>query len=404
MRMALRIGLILLVAAAVSTIAWGVVPGDQNGDKIISQDELSNAENSLKEGKITSDQFEEIKHIKEDYPRKVIDSLGNEIVIYQPVKSMVILNSNAVELLRSIRAKDGIVGVSKSTADDLVFFPEFSKLPSIGSTTAPDVEKILELHPDLVIIEATWQKAAGDSLQKSLNESDPEIAIARFDCYRLENYDNETRRIAYLLEKEKEADEFLKFYDDCVNLVVNRTSTLPENERPKVYLGYGEFPPFGAYGKSSGAAVRLEMAGGRNIFADDIVDTQYAEVDPEKIITKNPDIIQRQVDVGGHAAKDSSDMKLLWEKTMNQTGWSDINAIKNKKVYMMSKELQNKRYFLGLLYTAKITLPDLFKDMDPRALHQEYLKRFQDLDIDLDKQGVFIYPDWNENQAEGSKA
>jgi iron complex transport system substrate-binding protein len=398
MNVALRIGLILLVVTAVSTIAFGAVPGDQNGDKIISQDELSNAENLLKEGKITSDQLEEIKHIKENYPRKVIDSLENEVVIYQPVKSMIILNSNAVELLRSIRAKDKIVGVSKSTVEDEIFFPEFSKFISIGSTTAPDVEKMLELHPDLVIIEATWQKAAGDSLQKSLNESDPEIAIARFDCYRLENYNNETRKIAYLLEKEKEADQFLEFYDDCVNLVVNRTSTLSDNDRPNVYLGYGEFPPFGAYGKSAGAAVRLEMAGGNNIFADDIVDAQYAEVDPEKIITKNPDIIQRQVDVGGHAAKDSSDMKLIWEKTMNQTGWSNINAIKNKRVYMMSKELQNKRYFLGLLYTAKITLPDLFTDMNPRALHQEYLKRFQDLDIDLDNQGVFVYPDWNENK------
>lgn len=91
--------MILLVAAAVSTIiAWGAVPGDLNGDKIISQDELSNAENSMKERKITSDQFEEIKHIKEGYPRKVIDSLGNEIVIYQPVESMVILSFASASL------------------------------------------------------------------------------------------------------------------------------------------------------------------------------------------------------------------------------------------------------------------------------------------------------------------
>jgi iron complex transport system substrate-binding protein len=29
--------------------------------------------------------------------------------------------------------------------------------------------------------------------------------------------------------------------------------------------------------------------------------------------------------------------------------------------------------------------------LDPNALHQEYLTRFQGLDIDLDEKGVFVY-------------
>jgi iron complex transport system substrate-binding protein len=30
-------------------------------------------------------------------------------------------------------------------------------------------------------------------------------------------------------------------------------------------------------------------------------------------------------------------------------------------------------------------------DIEPKATHQEYLTRFQGLDIDLDKKGVFVY-------------
>jgi len=41
---------------------------------------------------------------------------------------------------------------------------------------------------------------------------------------------------------------------------------------------------------------------------------------------------------------------------------------------------------------AKWFHPDLFKDLDPEAIHQEYLTRFQHLDYDLGKQGVFVYP------------
>ncbi len=191
------------------------------------------------------------------------------------------------------------------------------------------------------------------------------------------------------------AEEFLQFYNGCVNSVVGKTASLVEAERPLVYLGYGEFPPYGAYGSLAGAAVRLEMAGGENAFRDDI-ETQYVEIDPEKIITKNPEIIIRQVKTGGYSTTDTSDFEALLNGTLNQTGWENIDAVKDKKVYMFSSELQNKRYFIGLLYTAKMVQPDLFKDLDPKALHQEYLTRFQNLSLDLDEQGVFIYPGWDE--------
>jgi len=392
----LRAILVSLVFLAAASTAWGAVPGDQDGDRMVSGEELKNAEKLLKEGNITADEYAEIEHISKNYPRKVVDSLDNEVIIYKPVKSIIAPNSNAEELLRSIRASDRIIAVSDSTKEDPLFFPDLSKLPSIGSTRAPDSEKMLELHPDLMILSAQWDKTQADELQKTLSKSDPDMTIARFDCYRLENYDNETRKIAYLLEKENEADDFLKFYNDCVNIVVDRTSSLSGKDRPDVYLGYGEFPPFGAYGNSAGAAVRLEMAGGNNVFGDEI-DKQYAEIDPEKIITKNPKIILRQVKTGGYSTTNTSDIKLHWEKTLNLTGWNNIDAVKNKRVYMMSSELQNKRYFIGLLYTAKVILPDLFQDMDPKVLHQEYLTRFQNLSLDLDKQGVFVYPDWEES-------
>jgi iron complex transport system substrate-binding protein len=42
---------------------------------------------------------------------------------------------------------------------------------------------------------------------------------------------------------------------------------------------------------------------------------------------------------------------------------------------------------------AKWFHPDLFKDLDPQSIHQEYLTRFQGLDYDLSKQGVFVYPE-----------
>jgi iron complex transport system substrate-binding protein len=41
---------------------------------------------------------------------------------------------------------------------------------------------------------------------------------------------------------------------------------------------------------------------------------------------------------------------------------------------------------------AKWFYPELFADLDPKAVHQEYLMRFQGLAINLDEHGVFVYP------------
>jgi len=51
------------------------------------------------------------------------------------------------------------------------------------------------------------------------------------------------------------------------------------------------------------------------------------------------------------------------------------------------------RGFIQVAYMAKWFHPELFEDLDPKAIHQEYLTRFQGLDIDLDKKGVFVYPE-----------
>ncbi|MCD4845669.1 MAG: hypothetical protein K8R25_14400 [Methanosarcinales archaeon] len=50
------------------------------------------------------------------------------------------------------------------------------------------------------------------------------------------------------------------------------------------------------------------------------------------------------------------------------------------------------RHFLQVPYQAKWLHPELFENMDLKALHQQYLTEFQGLDIDLDEKGVFIYP------------
>ena len=81
---------------------------------------------------------------------------------------------------------------------------------------------------------------------------------------------------------------------------------------------------------------------------------------------------------------------------METPGFGDTNAGKNNEVYVT--------YFIntlgpgdhiGVLYFAKWLYPDLFQDLDPQAVHQEYIDKFQNVDYDLEEHGVFVYPNYD---------
>jgi iron complex transport system substrate-binding protein len=60
---------------------------------------------------------------------------------------------------------------------------------------------------------------------------------------------------------------------------------------------------------------------------------------------------------------------------------------------MQSGPFSGCKYFMQDLYQAKWLHPELFQDIDPKEVHEEYLQKFQGLDIDLDQKGVFVYPE-----------
>lgn len=135
------------------------------------------------------------------------------------------------------------------------------------------------------------------------------------------------------------------------------------------------------------------MAGGENIFGD--LALSYTDVDPESAIERNPEIVVKlcgagEMNFGGYDEDDTSGMAALRDEVEARPGWDTIDAVKNDQVYVLSNDvLGGAQHFIGVAYLAKLSHPDLFKDLDPSAVHQEYLTKYQGLDL----QGVHIYPE-----------
>jgi iron complex transport system substrate-binding protein len=79
---------------------------------------------------------------------------------------------------------------------------------------------------------------------------------------------------------------------------------------------------------------------------------------------------------------------------MEMDAFAGGKAVEDGKVYLYESELGNTpRIIVGIAYWAKWFHPELFSDLDPKVIHQEYLTDFLGIDYDLDEHGVFVYPE-----------
>jgi iron complex transport system substrate-binding protein len=352
------------------------------------------------DGKINPLDFIQIKLIIVGKEKELTfeDALGKAVTVRKPVERIVILYRDSAETLRALDAADKIVGVNYDVIQaDEVYFPELSKLPIVGvSWMKLDYETILSLNPDVLI-----EFSAGRVDKEKL----PGVTVFGLNLMIPMNYVERVRKLGYILDKKEEAEEYINWHESWINKIKSRTKGVSEDEKPKVFL-WCFFKPGGDYktvytGGIGGSRIHqmCVMAGGKNI-AEDLPSTApWPKVDPEWVIVQNPDIIVASSAIDpnpcGYGTDDPSEFAAFSEDILNRPELANIAAVKNKNVYMMDfRNLQGggSCCLIGTTYMAKWLHPDIFGDLEPRAIHQEYLDRFQRIDYELDEHGVFVYP------------
>jgi len=145
----------------------------------------------------------------------------------------------------------------------------------------------------------------------------------------------------------------------------------------------------------------FDVAGGINIAADLPAPGGWVQnVDPEWLLEQNPGVIIASVynlfhpDVFGYEVDDPSIAEALRNEIMNMDIFSHSDAVANGEVCLYESLFTvSPRLVVFMAYWAKWLHSDLFKDLDPKAIYQEYLTRFMRIDYDLNEHGVFVYPE-----------
>lgn len=208
--------------AASATAEEPSVPGDLDGDLLVSDEELKAAEEKRDADEISEEEMEEIRLINERYPRTITDSAGRVVTIYKPLERVVVFNSATIEIMRSLNTSNIIVGVDRYTKEDGIFFPEMAgeETGEVGTTDAPDYEAVLKAEPEAVFVYATNRVASSVEIQNTLESADPAITVVRIDSSNPEIYTEEVEKIGTLLDREEEAEDYLQFYRDSVEGIV----------------------------------------------------------------------------------------------------------------------------------------------------------------------------------------
>ena len=345
------------------------------------------------DGKINPLDFIQIKLIIVGKEKEItiVDEIGRVVTVNKPIKKIIAASSTAAESLRILKATDRVVGVSTYMATSKkykVYFPELCELPGIGGHYDIDFEKVYYLNPDVFITYGSHDPT-DEKYQKIIKMLEPRtkvLALGRSLSLR-----ESLPKLGYLLNKEGEAAEFTDWYDGLMDTIKERVEEISEEDKPRVYHEY--YRDYKTFSKNALRHADIVNAGGINIAAD--LPGTYIEIDPEWLTVQNPDVIVRTVSSGicSYDKDDPTAMKELYEGIMNRPELASTPAVKNKRVFVCSLGLfESARNFIAIAYSVKWFHPELFEDMDPKAIHQEWLTKFQRLDYDLDEHGVFVYP------------
>ena len=404
--------LVMVLLASVVPLAVMPVAAQQagipcdDGDNELTKDELVNAilPYMLDEETYTLDNVGDASYVYaywDGKPKTVGDS-PKETTLYRPVERLIPLPVGIIQDLRSVGAKDTIVGVNWRLKDCPVFFAELADLPNIGEVSSPDYEVILNLRPDAAILPFGSQMGYDQAADKLESLGISVIRLKAPKCCG-SDFTDPVKALGYALDKEDEAEEFCDWHEGYLNEIIAQTEGLSEDEKPTVFYTYPAYVPKIYYttNRFSGTHTALVAAGGINIAAD-YGTPGFPIVGEEWLINQSPKVIIGTTTMGlvgpkkcwgDNACYEIDDITVFitaretFMNTLSELG--PIPAIESRRVYF---GCVFGTPTLDLVYMAKWLHPDLFEDLDLKVIHQEYLDRFQRIDFNVYEHGVFAYP------------
>lgn len=329
-----------------------------------------------------------------EYPRRICDTAGNVITIVRPLERIVAYNFHA---MGALDATDKVMGVANSALQDADVIPALSEKVNIGGggPYEPDFEKILECSPD-ALLTYTELGPGSDFFEDRMPDGVP---VIRLDFIRPETLVPDMEKLGYLINCTDSSNTYREWYDYWMSEIDRRLALIPEDEKVNVFIDVWStsFTERNnerrtVSGATGDYGIYCTDANGLNV-ASGLTNPQ-GTVDIEWLVQKDPDVILGVVYSGGYDSDNIDDIKVQHDELILHPALQEVPAIKNDRIYSLSyRHTNGLTYPAARAQVAKWFYPEYFEDIDPSAIHQEYVTEFLGSSYNVKEHGVFTYPE-----------
>lgn len=265
----------------------------------------------------------------------IIDDIGREVVVPQPVDRIVSLAPSNTEILFALDLGDRVVGVDQASN----YPPEAMDKTIVGGYFGGyNLEVITVLDPQLILASTINDMTLIGDLE---NRS---FAVVVLDASTISEVFDDIGLVGQLTGVSTEAHLLNMTLEGRVNDVVDLTLA-PGVGTPSVYIELDN--NLWTYGPGSFGHDLIDLAGGDNIAGS--MGSPYVKLDEEFVVTASPDVIVT--------------VFTPVEEIKSRTGWSNIPAIINDRVLSIDGDLISRpgpRIVDGLEDLASAIHPELF--------------------------------------------
>ncbi|MDG2420389.1 MAG: cobalamin-binding protein [Gammaproteobacteria bacterium] len=244
---------------------------------------------------------------------EIIDDDGLFVRLEKPASRIISLAPSLTELVYATGAGDKLVGV----VDYSDYPPQAALLPVVGRFDLLDIERILELQPDLII---AWRSGNPRSSISQLKNLGLTVYIA--EPKNLTSIANHIYKLSVLTGTQEEAkstiQEFNRTYEEL------RTQY---SDRAKIKTFYQVWDkPIITVGGNELINDIIELCGGENIFKE--IQLIAPKIDQESVLIRNPAVI---------IASGSNTKRPKWLDDWKR--WPDLTAITEGNLFFIIPEL-----------------------------------------------------------------
>ncbi len=322
----------------------------------------------------------QVGDISDPNTRIITDTAGREVAVPETVERIVTLGSGAPRLAAYLGVMDLLAGAEDHDIEGMTVLRDYSPvhqaqlaaLPSVGAGGGSGAnngypESILQAAPQVIL--AGFSAEAADELQK---QTGIPVVCVRYTSKGLANdtFDKALYVFAMTVGKLERYYELMDYIRLCKEDLDDRTKEIPEGEKPRVYTGAVTFSGQHGFAGTYSRFGPLDAVNAVNV-ADLSGEDGYYEVDPEKVLNWDPDVI----------FLDPGNLHLVREEyRKNPDYFETLRAVQEGRVYTMPSFNNcgmNISYALINAYYAGIVLyPEAFSDVDIAEKGSQILRMF----------------------------